>query len=490
MKVKTYRDSLFWKISASFLIILILLGLSYVSITAYSTRKYYQETTQRVNANVAEHMLKEVNPFVDRQVNKEALGKIMHSMMAVNPYLEVYLLDEKGEILSYVVLDKKVRLNNVNISPIKQFIASAGDTYVLGDDPRNPGHKTIFSATEVLEDGEFMGYVYMVLASEKFEDIAGSLSTAYLTRIGTQSFVLTLVAAFSIGLILIALLTRNLRKIIQTVNRFEDGDYHARIPVQGKGELANLSNTFNQMADTILKNIDELKKVDKLRRDLIANVSHDLRSPMAVIHGYIETLMLKEESLSPEQRKKYLQIVLDSSDKLKTLVADLFELSKLEAEQVKVNRETFSLSQMMLDARQHYQILADQKNISIKTEMEEGDTVVYADNNLIQRVMQNLLDNAIKYTPENGEVELRAQTKNQQVEIVIRNTGKGIPEKDLPNIFNRYYMVDKDKSGITGTGLGLAIVKKIMDIHQSIIKVSSKTDEWTTFSFTLPLNRI
>lgn len=486
MKIQAYKDSLFWKTSASFLFILILLGLAYVSITAYSTRKYYQETTQRVNAHVAKHMLKEVTPFIDNKVNEEAVGKIMHSMMAVNPSLEVYLLDAEGKILSFVVLHKKVRLTNVDIAPIKEFIASGGQTYVLGDDPRSPGHKTIFSATEVLEDGKFLGYVYLVLASEKYEDIAGALSTGYLTRIGTQSFVITLVAAFSIGLILIALLTRNLRSIVKTVKQFEEGDYNARIPVSKKGELADLSNTFNQMADTILKNIDELKKVDKLRRDLIANVSHDLRSPMAVIHGYIETLMIKDDQLEPAQRQKYLQIVLDSSDKLKKLVADLFELSKLEAEQVKVNRETFSLSEMLLDANQHYQLMANQKSIELKTEVEAEGTLVYADTSLIQRVMQNLMDNAIKYTPENGKVKILAKVHAQQVEISISNTGKGIPEKDLPNIFNRYYMVDKDKSGIEGTGLGLAIVKKIIDIHQTVINVNSKASGLTTFSFSLP----
>lgn len=482
--MQNFKNSLFWKISASFLIILVLLGLGYVSITAYFFRNYYQETTQRVNANVAQHMLKEVSPFVNKEVNKEALGTIMHSMMAVNPSLEVYLLDETGNILSYVVLDKKVRLKNVDVLPIKEFIVSNGEAYVLGDDPRNPGEKTIFSATEVREDGQFLGYVYMVLASEKYEDILGSLSSGYLLKIGTQTFIVTLFGAFAIGLILIAFLTRNLRAIILTVRNFEKGNYLERIPIKGKGELSHLSKTFNQMADTILQNIDELKEVDTLRRDLIANVSHDLRSPMAVIHGYIETLIIKEENLSVEERKRYLEIVLQSSEKLQKLVADLFELSKLEAEQVKVHCEPVNLNELIADTQASYQLIAKEKNIVLANHIPPA-TMVNADSKLIQRVIQNLMDNALKYTPSNGEVTIKALKKEVKIHFEISNSGKGIAEQDLKNIFNRYFVVDRDQKQIEGTGLGLAIVKKIIDLHSSAIQVSSKINGLTTFSFQL-----
>ena len=145
-KFISIRNSLFWRISLVFLILLILIGLSYVFITAYSAQKYFSETTQKLNANVAEHMLHEVSPFVEGEVNKTALDKIMHSMMAVNPALEVYLLDNEGEILSYVVLHKKVKLRYVSLAPIKEFIACKGQKFILGDDPRNPGKKnSIFS---------------------------------------------------------------------------------------------------------------------------------------------------------------------------------------------------------------------------------------------------------------------------------------------------------------------------------------------------------
>jgi signal transduction histidine kinase len=468
--------------------ILLLLGLAYVLITAYAADRYFKETTQRLNAHVAESLLLEVSPFVDGKVNEEALGKIMHSMMAVNPTIEVYLLSPTGEILSFVVLDKKVKLNNLAIEPVFEFLKYKGDKYILGDDPRNPGDKTIFSATEVIVDGTLMGYVYMVLASEQYDNITAALVSSYWLKVGTNAFILTLLAAFTLGLVLIWLVTKNLRVIISVFKKFQDGDLTARIPEKAmKGELADLSHTFNNMADTILKNIDDLKEVDSLRRELIANVSHDLRSPLAVIHGYIETMIMKEEKLTPEDRQKYLQIILDSSERLKDLVSDLFELSKLEARQIQLKKEAFFINELMIDAAQQFNILAKKKHIKIKSEISTTLPMVKADISLMERVIQNLLSNAIQYTPENGSISLNVAKVDNSIKVNIENTGEGISKEDLPNIFNRYYKVSKDHSGIKGTGLGLAIVKKILDIHNIPIDVKSKPSEFTSFSFMVPV---
>lgn len=486
MKKSSFRKILLWRLSGALLLLLIILGIAYISITTYSARKYYQETTQKLNAHVAEHMLLEVNPFVNGEVNADAVGKIMHSMMAVNPSLEVYLLDPQGSILKYVVLDKKVRLKNLNLSPVKQFLADNGQTFVLGDDPRNPGEETIFSATEVRnEGGQLEGYVYMVLASEEHENIADALSTSYFMKLGTQTFLITLLAAFGLGVLLITVLTKNLRTIITTVKRFEEGDFHARIPVRSSGELADLSHTFNHMADTILKNIEDLKAVDKLRRELIANVSHDLRSPMSVIQGYIETMMIKGEKLTADEQKKYLEVIFKSSEKLNTLVSDLFELTKLEARQVKLQKERFNINELLQDTAQQYQLKAEAKNIKLKTDLNTP-SMVKADIGMMQRVIQNLMDNALKYTPVNGQISVKSIVENGQLSIAITNTGRGIPQEQLPLIFDRYFMLDKEKHGIDGSGLGLAIVKKIIDIHEGDIRVTSQIDELTSFRIMMP----
>ena len=483
-----FRKSLYWRLSLTFLFVLLILAVAYVIIITFASDKYYNETTQRLNAEVAEYLIKESPPFDENgEINYEAVGVIMHSMMAVNPGIEVYLLNQTGEILKYVVLDKKVKLSRVSVEPILDFLETKGEKYVLGDDPRNPGGQTIFSATEVVQNGKFIGYVYIVLASEKYENISSAVSSSYWLRIGVNSFLLTLIAAFSIGLILIWLLTRNLRKIIQVVKQFEDGELNARIPTtKSGGELNNLATTFNGMADTILKNIDELKQVDKLRRELIANVSHDLRNPLAIIQGYIETMIMKADGMTKEESDKYLKIILESSEKLTALVSDLFELSKLEARQVQLKKEPFFIHELVNDACQKIKLISENKNIEVKSEMAETLPMVYGDIAMIDRVIQNLLDNAIKYTPADGKIILNVEANNGQVQVKVENSGEGISEKDLPLIFDRYYKVDKEKEGIKGTGLGLAIVKNILEVHDSEIKVRSLPNELTSFYFSLP----
>jgi signal transduction histidine kinase len=154
---------------------------------------------------------------------------------------------------------------------------------------------------------------------------------------------------------------------------------------------------------------------------------------------------------------------------------------------LKPNREPFLINELLQDASQKYNMLADKKNVELYTNIDRELPMVYADISLIDRVIQNLVDNAIKYTPEKGWIKLAVHQENGNVQIDVENSGEGIPEKDIDSIFNRYYKVDKEKSGIEGTGLGLAIVKKILDLHQAPIKVQSQPNHFTRFRFVLPV---
>jgi signal transduction histidine kinase len=480
------KDSLFWKISTIFFLLLILVGIGYTVITIKMAKTYSDETTQKLNANVASQMLLEVHPFVNGKVNEKAVSDIMHSMMAVNPGLEVYLLDPKGKILSFIVFDKKVKLEYISVEPIKKFIREQGKFLVYGDDPRHAGNTTIFSATAVYENGQHLGYVYLALDSEQSENIATMLQGSYLLKIGLQSFLLTLVAAFILGTLVLWLLTKSLREIIGTVKKFSEGDLKPRIPIRNKDELAELSLTVNNMADTILRNMDELKEIDKLRRDLTANISHDIRTPISIIHGYAETLIMMRDTIDAQKQQEYLQVIFKSTERLKRLMIDLFELSKLESGQIKPRIEPFFVSDLLQDLGHKYKLLAQKRRIKLETQSTSGMPVVYADIGMIEQVMQNLIDNALNYTPENGRVIIRMDEYQKHVNISIINSGFGIAAEELPKLFNRYYKVENNIAN-GGTGLGLAIVKNILDIHQTDIKVSSERSGNTIFSFSLPL---
>lgn len=480
------NNRLFWKISATLLAMLAVLGMMYVLITGYVARQYLQEANQRLYGNIADSVIQVVNPYVDGSVDTAGIKDIMHSMMVINPSVEVYLLDPNGGIITYVAPNKRVKLERVDLGPIRTYLNTQPRPFIKGDDPRHPGEQKVFTSAPIIEDGNLTGYVYIILASEEQAAVTSSLYGSYMLKLGSSMFFLTLITTLLLGLLAIWFLTRSLRNIIGSVRRFKEGDYSARISNKDKKDFQLLGDTFNEMSDTIVANIEQLQSVEKLRRELIANVSHDLRTPLAILQGYIETLLMKNESFSAEDRQRYLNIVLDSSEKLSSLIAQLFEYSKLEAKQIEPQKEPFFLSELAQDIQRNYQMLAKEKNITMDLEAPANLPMVFADLSLVERVIQNLLDNAIKFTPEGGKVTLALEESDHSVTVKIVDTGPGIPAEDQSYIFERYRRTERTKGKKEGAGLGLAIVKKILELHDASIQVQSQLNEGTAFIFQLP----
>lgn len=488
---KTLTPKLVKKLWLAFILLVVMIGASYIGITNYFANKHNQETAQRLNADVAKHVIAEkfqnASPFLDDgSVNKPLFGDLMHDMMAVNQSIEVYLLNETGEILYSVVLDHSdsAPAKNVSLNPINSFVENEGKKFILGDDPRVPGEQKIFSAAPYSVDGR-NGFIYIVLAGKKFQEVSDTLMGQYFAKLGLGAILLTTIFAALIGLLAIWFLTKNLRVITSTVRRFSEGDLTARIENPDSSDISIFANSFNEMADTITGNIDQMQSVDLLRRELIANVSHDLRTPLAILKGYIETLQMKRDSLSETEKQEYLQITHDNVDKLSKLINQLFEYSKLEAEQVRPAKEPFSITELSYDLIAKFKVIASQKQIELHIDNPKENNIVFADVSLVERALQNLIENAIKYTEPKGKVTLSLQKNGKNIEINITDTGTGIPVNEQPFIFDRYKQVNKSAKK-QGSGLGLAIVKKIMELHDTTITVLSKPREGSSFIFNLP----
>lgn len=480
-------NSLYWKISGIFLVFTVLLTVIFIFISVEFSEDYNQEAQQKINGEIAIGAIKEVSPiFVADSINEHAIHVLMHSMMAVHPSIEVYLLDPDGKIITYVVPSKDVKSEEVSLAPIKKFLARSNDRIIKGDDPRNPESTKIFSAAEIIEEGELKGYMYIILASNQYTTTMAALQNSFILKLGVRSLLIALLFTSILGLFAIWVITRNFNKIIRAVRSFKDGNHSVRIKMKTRGELANVADTFDSMAETIEQNIIQLKSVEELRKELIANVSHDLRSPIASIQGFAETILLKENNLSEEERKKYLEIILHNSENLSKLVNDLFELSKLESNPQMIQPEPVQVAELVQDVSDKFQLIAKEKNISINTIYSKSLPLVYADIQMTDRVFQNILDNAIKYCDPNDVVTIELELEQDGVLVKITDTGKGIAEDELANIFTRYYK-GKKTQGANSTGLGLAIVKKILDLHKSTIEVYSKLNQGTRFEFKLPL---
>ena len=431
-------------------------------------------------------MLGVIQPLVAKDsLNKVALGDIMHSMMVVNPSIEVYILNPKGKILSFVAPDKVVKLETVSLDPVRKFLNDKSQGLIMGDDPRNPGESKIFSATRIIKNNELIGYIYIVLASQEYASASHTVLGSYILGISIRSVIVILLIAALTGLVAFWFLTKKLKNITKGIQAFRTGRYDARIDVKDNSELDRIGLVFNEMADTIEKNIEELQGVDNLRKELISNVSHDLRTPVASIQGYAETLLLKQGKLNAEDEKKYLETIVKSSERLKKLVFELFELSKLETNQVKPDFEPFVIGELIYDIAAKFRILSQKKGVSINTILSKDLPLVEADISLLERALQNLIDNAIKFCNDGDTINIEVNMNNiEKVQVRISDSGQGIKTEDIPHIFDRYY---KSHEYSDSTGLGLAIVKKIMDLHHSHINVVSQYGKGTTFSFNLPV---
>jgi len=484
-----FYNSLFWRISFLFLIILLITSGVYIYIAVTTADMYFQETRQNLDIQIASHIAAENDCFNRDSVNLDALKDVFHDVMVINPSIEVYLLDTSGIILAYYAPNQVISIEKVPLNPLENFIAENGESFLLGLDPKNPNKNKAFSAARVIDEGQFKGYIYVILGGQEYENASQMVLGSYILRLGIRSMIIAFITAAIVGFIAIGIIVRNIRKIVYVIRDFQGGNLQARILLKSKSELQEFADSFNDMAETIVKNIGDLKTMDKNRREFAANISHDLRTPLTIIRGYAETIQLKDHLLTSGQRKEHLETILGNIDRILAMVNELFELSSLEARDTDPDCEIFSLSELLQDIHQKNQIKAREKSIAFELKCEDHLSTVNADIQMMEKVFQNILDNAFHYTQPGGQIKISVQHGNDKDLIVkISDTGIGIEQDQLPRIFDRNYRVKNKSNRRNGSGLGLAIVKKILDLHGFRITVKSALDKGTTFIIKLPVN--
>ena len=262
------------------------------------------------------------------------------------------------------------------------------------------------------------------------------------------------------------------------VQCYSKGDFSQRIPVQGKDEASQLGRSFNEMAD-------QLKNLEVTRQSFVANVSHELRSPLTSMKGFLEAMM--DGTIPPEEHEHYIEIVLSETRRMTAMVNDLLDLARIESGIITVNYEVFDINELIRRTLITYEARISEKRMELDVRFATEQNFVYADSNQISQVLRNLIDNAIKYSPEGRTLLVSTYALRKEVYVTIRDTGVGIPAEDVPHIFDRFYKVEKahTPSPQVGSGLGLAIVKKIIEAHGQSITVKSARGKGTQFTFTL-----
>ncbi len=487
--MKHFIQSFYAKLSALFLVLIVALGTTIAILSVRSAMMFADEAEQNLSYNLATDLAVEFEPLVQDSIHHIAIMQTIERMTGINPRIEIYLLGSTGMMKANYLIGKEQRIEQpvLDLEPLDRFL-NGDKVPILGPDPLNIGQKKPFSVAPIEIMGEQGCYLYVILGSEEYDSAASMIKNSYIVRTTLTVLGLTLLIAGVVGVFLFGLLTRRLRAMKEVVGAFEKGQLDRRIEVKSSDEIGQLAASFNQMADTIVANVEDLKRTDRLRRELIANVSHDLRSPLAAMQGYLETIIMKNDTLSPDERLQYMNIVLKNTRSLNTLVGELFELSKLDAQQIEPHFEAFSIAELVQDVVMQFQPKAAHLNLTLEADLPERLSLVYADIGLVERAISNLIDNALRYTPAGGHVRIVPSDEGNAVSVQVIDTGYGIPAEDLPHIFERFYRVEKSRARDKGgTGLGLAITQKILELHGSTLAVQSALGKGTTFSFALPI---
>lgn len=483
--------TLYAKLSMVLVALLAAVGLAYAVASYYGARHHVEQINQSVNRDLARTLVADRNLVQEGRINEEAVKDTFREYMTINPSIEIYLLGLDGRILSYSADPGKVKRRGVSLEPIGAFLAGDARFPLLGDDPRSHDGRKPFSVTPVPSEAAPEGYLYVVLRGERYDSAERLLAESYLLRQSGLVVAASLALGMVVGLIVFHVLTRRLRSLSAEMDAFRRSSFahHVALDAPGEGgdEIDQLSGTFDAMARRIVEQIEALKRQDTLRRDLVAQISHDLRTPLTALHGYLETLQLKAATLETGERAEYLDIAMRQSERLRRLVSDLFELAKLEAREQMPRHEPIAVVDLLQDVAQKVALAARNASVSIELDLPERSPIASGDVALLERVLDNLMDNALDHAGADGRVTIGTRAGRGTVSVFVEDSGPGIPAEDIPRLFEPYYRGDaSSRPAGAHAGLGLAIARRIVELHGGDIRVESRSSSGARFVFTLP----
>ncbi len=358
---------------------------------------------------------------------------------------------------------------------ILEKIRTDGEYFELGDLGGAAPQRYYTSARAVYdEDGRAMVYVFASADAAGMGVFVSDMFSSFVLSAG-----LMLLVASVLSILLTSRLTTPLRRIAAAARKFGGGDFSVRVPVEGDDEVAQLAQTFNNMASS-------LETIDSSRASFMGNIAHELRTPMTTIKGFIDGML--DGTIPPEMQQHYLSLVSQEVGRLARLTQNMLDITKLEAGEYRVHASSYdvweTITAVVLSAEQRI----EENKIQIDG-FAPSKTMVYADADLVYQVFYNIFDNAIKFTPEGGTIALSVTKSGGAVTISVQNTGEGISPEALPFVFERFYKEDKSRGlNAWGNGLGLHICKVLVNLSGGKIWAESELGSWCRFSFTLPMN--
>ena len=415
--------------------------------------------------------------FANPTTNMNIIYKNVIDNMCYNMDASMIIFSKEGRIITVSGLSKNKYANKTLEWDLFQPIVNGNEVVEVGLlDKLYDGKSMLTVGAPLRTPGGIIGGVYI---SQPIPDIKDTYHDLFL------QLVIIILAALLFSMTLFYMISKKITTPIHEINsavtEFSKGDFSKRVEYDGDDELGELSANINNMA-TALANLENM------RSSFISDVSHELRTPMTSISGFVEGIL--DGTIDETEREQYLEIVLSESKRLSKLVTDLLSLTRMESNDISLNYSRFDITDLTCQAIIKFEKFIEEKNIDVDMDVPDERIMVSADRDSITQVLINLLNNAVKFTPEGGKISVRIWRHQLRSYIEIKNTGEGIPAEKLEFIWDRFYKLDSSRSSDkTGFGLGLYIVKSIISKHDEKIWIDSKVGEFTAFTFSLRLDK-
>ena len=487
-----YRLSLSQRLTLVFTAIMLICAVAVSAVQVRSSKQYGDAMVQRLSLELASKIVKSES-LIDTsgQINRQALKGLFNHLMTLNPSVELYLISPSGEILADAAPPGHIQRQKISVQPIQDFLNSDA-LPVYGNDPRSSQQK-VFSAAPVLYNGELHGYLYIILQGEDLNMLANTAWQKTLWNTVAWTLILVLLAGAIAGFLVWRWVTNPVKRLTGQVVKLEQDSISVIKQLAQKNpepvpenEIALLNNAFIELAQKIAQQWDLLADSDRQRREFIANISHDLRTPLTSLLGYLEMLSLKADTMTPEENRHYLSIALRQGHKVRHLSQQLFELARLEHGGIKPQRERFAIGELIQDVAQKFDLPVATRHLQLHLDVTGPLPLVNADLSMIERVVTNLLDNAIRHTPDGGEVRLKVWRDEDRLLAEVQDSGPGVEEAVREVLFQRpTALIPREQRAERG-GLGLLIVRRMLELHGGDIHLVSST-AGACFRFSLPL---
>jgi signal transduction histidine kinase len=449
----------------------------------YAQMQHYDELRQRQGNQFAANVVA-MYPNLSKlsTLDVTETEERFEQMLLLEPSNAMYVLDNTGRVIAgHSKQSSGTRARSISLAPIEALMGQPMAPATWGDDPDFPGKQCLFAAAPLNYAGEKTGYLYVIMRPPEVST-REVLMSSYASRTALAVAAgATLLSALMVWALL-KLLTRPLAQLTAAADALKNAGTETpaavRLPHAGRAdEIGKLARAFDSLLARLTEQVERIKRMDATRREWVASISHDLRTPLTSLTGHLETVQVRGDQMPEPQRRQFIDTALQNAKHLDKLSASLLDFARLDSDDVPLDKTPTPIGELLDGLAARFEPNAQKRGVKLVCDYPAALPLITVDNGLIERAVANLVDNALRYTPAGGIIRLGVEDTKRWLMVSVCDTGPGINVDDLPHLFEKFYQGSRAREGRGHAGLGLAIVQRIAQLHGGHVSAQNRPKE-------------